>query len=210
MHETRLTFLAAAAEARATLVLADVEARWEEPSALAGMTIGALAAHLARAVTTVSTYLGNSVHGGDEPISAAAYFAAIDTPWDMQSELNVGVRARAADSAKQGNHAVIELFDACVGRLRHSLATEPDDRLVEVKGRTVMALDEYLRTRILELTVHTDDLCVSVGSTTPALTGLPLTVQLLIEVAELRHGEVAVLRALSRRERDPGDVLRVL
>jgi len=31
-----------------------------------------------------------------------------------------------------------------------------------------------------------------------------------VEVAVLRHGELAVLRALARRERDPDQVLRVL
>ncbi len=210
MHETRLTFLAAAAEARAALILSEVEERWDQPSALEGMTVGALAAHLARAVITVQTYLGNAAGGDEEPISAASYFGTMEALRDPQSPLNVGVRSRAAEAASHGNHAVIESFDACVGQLRHSLAAEPDDRVIELPNRTVLELDEYLLTRILELTVHTDDLCVSIGRDTPALTGLPLTIQLLIDIAELRHGEVALLRALSRRERDPGDVLPVL
>jgi hypothetical protein len=35
-------------------------------------------------------------------------------------------------------------------------------------------------------------------------------VQILVDVARLRPGDPAVLRALTRRERDPGEALRVL
>ncbi|HSP65351.1 MAG TPA: maleylpyruvate isomerase N-terminal domain-containing protein, partial [Candidatus Deferrimicrobium sp.] len=140
MHETRLTFLAAASEARAVLVLAEVEERWHEESALAGMTVGALAAHLTRAVRTVETYLGTHVHGGVEPMSAAAYVANLYSP-DAGSELNVGVRERAAEAALQGIRALIEGFDTSVSHLRHTLAAEPDDRMVEVRSRLVLPLD---------------------------------------------------------------------
>jgi hypothetical protein len=210
MHETRLTFLAAAAEARSVLVLADVEDRWDAPSALAGMTVGALAAHLARATITVQTYLGARVERDVEPISAAAYYAGLDALTDLGSELNAGVRTRAAEAAGAGVRAVISAFDGSVTQLRHALTDEPDDRLIEVRDRLVLSLDEYLLTRILELTVHTDDLCISVGHQTPALSGMALSIALLVDVAELRHGEVAVLHALARRERDTVEALRVL
>lgn len=210
MHETRLTFLAAASEARAILVLADVEERWGEDSALAGMTVGALAAHLARAILTVQTYLTSPVHDDIEPISAAAYFAANEALTDPGSDLNAGVRARAAEGAAQGARALIEAYDACLAHLRGVLTVESDDRLIDVQGKVVLPLDEYLLTRILELTVHTDDLCVSIGRATPALSGMPATIALLVDIAELRHGELAVLHALARRERDQGSVLPVL
>ncbi len=210
MHETRLTFLAAAAEARAVLVVAEVEERWSEDSALSRMSIGALAAHLARAITTVHEYLATPVAHDDEPVSAAAYYASIEGLADVESEVSVGVRARAAQGAAAGVRALIESFDNSLAHLRRALAAESDDRLIEVRGKLVLALDEYLLTRILELTLHTDDLCVSVGRPTPALSGLPMSIGLLVDLAELRHGEVAVLRALARRERDPGNVLRVL
>ncbi len=209
MHETRLTFLAAASEARALLVAAEVEERWAEESALGGMTVGALAAHLARAVLTAQTYLASAVHGDVEPMSAAAYFAGLELA-DSGSELNVGIRARAAEGARQGTRALIESFDSALNHLRHALAVEPEDRLVEVYGGLVLPLDEYLQTRIVELTLHSDDLCVSIGRQTPALSGIHLTIQVLVDAAELRHGEVAVLHALARRERDAVGALRVL
>lgn len=210
MHETRLTFLAAAAEARSVLVLAEVEERWDAPSALAGMTVGALAAHLARAVVTVHAYLGAPLHRDVEPISAAAYYAGFEALSDPGSELNAGVRTRAAEAAAGGAHSVIETFDAAVTHVRHALSSEPDDRLIEVRSGLVLTLDEYLLTRILELTLHTDDLCVSVGHQAPALSGMSLSIALLVDVAEVRHGEVAVLRSLARRERDTVNALRVL
>ncbi|MDQ1446888.1 MAG: hypothetical protein QOI20_3352, partial [Acidimicrobiaceae bacterium] len=47
-----------AVEAAATLIGHDeVAARWNEPSALAGMTVGALCAHLVRAAGAVLAYL---------------------------------------------------------------------------------------------------------------------------------------------------------
>jgi hypothetical protein len=58
--------------------------------------------------------------------------------------------------------------------------------------------------------VHIDDLCVSLGRPTPTLPGVEVAISTLIDVAALRHGELSVLRALARRERDPDEVLRVI
>jgi hypothetical protein len=75
-----------------------------------------------------------------------------------------------------------------------------------------MTLDEYLRTRVVELVVHADDLAASVGvepvPPQPATTAVAIDV--LVGVARIRHGDMAVLRALARRERDTVRALRVL
>ncbi|MGI8847337.1 MAG: maleylpyruvate isomerase N-terminal domain-containing protein [Candidatus Dormibacteria bacterium] len=213
MHEVRLAFLAAAGAARPILGLPEVLERWEEPSALARMSIGALAAHLARAVSTVETYLDKNVrHSGEEPMSAAGYYAAVVSRGgsDLDSEANVAVRERADKAATGGGRSVLEGFEKSLTHLRGRLGAEPDDRLVEVYGNYVLPLDEYLTTRVIELTLHTDDLCVSVGHATPTLPGVEATIATLVAVAEIRHGEVAVLRALARRERDDEKALRVL
>ncbi len=67
-------------------------------------------------------------------------------------------------------------------------------------------------TRLVELTLHIDDLCVSVGVPTPQLPadGTGAAIETLVEVARLRHGDGAVLAALARRERDDGAALRVM
>jgi hypothetical protein len=75
-----------------------------------------------------------------------------------------------------------------------------------------MLLDEYLRTRCVELVVHTDDIAISVGR--PSTDGSPaataIAVDLLTAAARRRHGDHAVLTALTRRERDASDAGRVL
>jgi hypothetical protein len=76
----------------------------------------------------------------------------------------------------------------------------------------VLTLDDYLGTRLVELCVHVDDLAVSGGEPAPSLpegaTGR--AVEILVDVARLRQGDPGVLRALTRRERDPVEALRVL
>jgi hypothetical protein len=209
MAETRAAFLDAAAVARQVVASPGVAIRWEEPSALSEMTVGALVAHLARAVTNVE----RSLEAPEPPsvaavISAAAYFAAVGP--DLDSGINVRVRATSAEEALVGHRAVLGGMDRGLDRLRTRLEGEPEGRLVTVRDREVLRLDEYLVTRIIELALHIDDLCVSVGRETPELPGIGVAIQALVDIAAHRHGELAVLRALARRERDPGQVLRVI
>ncbi len=205
--DVRAAFLAVAGTAREAVALTAVALRWEEPSALAEMTVGALVAHLARAVTNVERSLEAAEPSGEEPISAATYFAPVNA--DLASGLNVRVRATSAEEALVGHRAVLGQMDRALERLRARLEGEPEGRLVKAREE-VLRLDDYLRTRVIELAIHTDDLCVSIGRATPPLPGLAVAIEALLEVAVLRHGELAVLRALARRERDPDQVLRVL
>jgi hypothetical protein len=57
----------------------------------------------------------------------------------------------------------------------------------------------------MELTVHMDDLAVSVGLATPELPDAVFdpVLMLLARLAVRRHGQAAVLRALARAERSP-------
>ena len=76
----------------------------------------------------------------------------------------------------------------------------------------MLLLDEYLKTRLVELTVHMDDLAFSLDLPTPVYPEAAYTVVIdtLVSVATLRSGPLIVLRALSRGERQAPDVLRVL
>jgi hypothetical protein len=75
-----------------------------------------------------------------------------------------------------------------------------------------MLVAEYLRTRLVEFAVHVDDLAVSVGVPTPDLGSAAddEAIDVLVGIARIRHGDVAVLRALARRERDDVQALRVI
>jgi hypothetical protein len=209
MDDIRSEYLAAAATAREIIALPALALRWEEPSALTEMTVGALAAHLVRSVSLVERALD-----APEPppvaavISAAAYFAVVDP--DLESRTNVRIRATAAEESLVGHRAVLGGMDRGLDRLRTRLAAEPAGRLVTVRDAEVLRLDDFLATRIIELAIHTDDLCVSVGRETPELPGIRVAIQALIDIAVHRHSELAVLRALARRERDPDQVLRVI
>lgn len=209
MNELRVAFLAAAGAARPVLAHPDVEDRWTQPSALAEMSVRGLCGHLVRAVTTVEGYLAHNVTSHDDPISPVLYWASIaDT--DVHSPLNRSIRERGEEAAKAGHTTLVRTFDETVERLSVQMHDEPPDRRVQVVGDRVMLLDDYLVTRIVELVVHTDDLCVSLGHETPALPGADIAIRTLVDVAEYRHGETAVLRALTRRERDAVEALRVL
>jgi hypothetical protein len=73
-------------------------------------------------------------------------------------------------------------------------------------------LDEYLRTRLVELTVHIDDLALSLDVDPPVVpsAAYEVAIGVLVEVGRRRTSDLAVLRALTRRERDDVDALRVL
>jgi len=215
----RPAYLAAAGRAVALLRSPDVGQRWSEPSLLRELTVGALAAHLARSVLLVETYLDEGAPDVQRTLTAQEYYGRLGQLTDFDSPLNAGVRERSiAGAAAAGATGVAEQAQACLGRLETRLPAEPLDRRMPAVGGAVIGLDEFLRTRLVELAVHSEDLALSVG--------LPVTdagvaeegvaeavaeaVDVMVGAARVRHGDAAVLRALTRRERDDVDALRVL
>jgi hypothetical protein len=205
----RATYLAAAESATSLLADPTVGERWDHPSVLDGMTVGALAGHLARGVLQVEWYLDDEVP--DPPsIDAEQYYADLEGTRDPASALNEGVRARSEQTAAGGHAALVADVRDCLERLRARLPEEPDDRRVNAIGRSI-SLPEYLRTRCVELTVHLEDLSLSVQRPAEAADDAALVaVQLLVGASVRRNGAAAVLRSLTRTERDPEDLVRVL
>jgi len=207
----RETFLQTATSARALLGAPGVADRWHEPSALPELSVAGLAGHLVRAVVLVEQYLGSAAPPGARLITADEYCGQLLQP-DIHSAANSGVRQRGEAMAAAGRQSLIELLDGTIERLRARLSSEPENCTLEVIGQMPMLLDEYLRTRIVELVVHADDLAVSVGMETPARPpdALTIAIDTLIGAARYRHGDLAVVRALARRERDTIQALRVV
>lgn len=208
----RDAFIATAAEARALIASRDVARRWDQPSALAEMTIGALAGHLARSVLLPEIYLAEPEPAPDARLlTADQYFDESHITPDLGDDLNVGIRSRAAQDAADGVDALIERLDAAREWSRSTLPALAADRRIAVRGQIPMLLDEYLVTRLLELAVHIDDLCVSVGRATPDFDPVTAMCALgcMLQLARTRHGDLAVLRAMARRERDAVGALRV-
>jgi Mycothiol maleylpyruvate isomerase N-terminal domain len=211
----RATFLATAGVAASALALREVARCWREPSALRLLSVRGLAGHLLRGAASVEVYLDRPEPTGAAPISAAAYYTQVSsavTEQDLAGPAHTAVRQRGEEQAAAGPEAVATEATALVDRLRRRLAAEPPERLVSVYGDLVLRLDDYLVTRLVELVLHVEDLCVSVDAPAPAVPAAATSAAIatLVEVARLRHGDAAVLRAMARRERDAAEALRVL
>lgn len=191
---------------------AEVAARWREPSACAGFSVGGLAAHLgwqvesARwAVESERPPAGAAVTGVSEHYEKAAWIGA-----ELEAPVNAGIRDRGEERALKGaaEHARLarEARDVLLERFG-SLDPAEVIAVPWIEGRA-MTVRDVLATRVLELLIHTDDLAVSVGVPTPlACEGAyERVIGLLAGVAVRRHGPLAVLRALSRAERAPESV----
>jgi len=213
MGDIRAVYTAAATVAVELIERPEIVARWGDPSVLDGMTIGSLAAHLARSILQVGWFLDGDITNVSEPVSAATYYARLAGTTDRVSALNSGVEARSAETAILGAQQVATEARASLGLLSVRLPTEAVNRRVAVAHRPgeEIFLDEYLRTRLVELAVHTDDLALSIGVTaTVPMAAISAAVDLLVAAARERHGDIAVLQALARRERDTVMALRVL
>ena len=209
--DVRAAFLRVATTARAVIAAPEVAAGWDEPSALAQFTVRGLTGHLGRCAWIVEQYLdaGIPVDAVDVGNSVGYYAAVVLTP-DLDDALNTSIRDRGEDEAASGRDAVRERLDATLARLSDRLATLPADTRVAAIAGVTLDLDEYLVTRIVELVTHTDDLAVSVGIGSPETDpdAATLVVHCLVDVARRRHGDLAVVRALTRRERDLPGALR--
>lgn len=184
-----------------------VAGAWESASALAEFRVSGLVGHLGAQVLRLPGLLAADDPVG-EPIALADYYAGM--PWigaDVDAEINVTLRRLGEDVAADGHAALVTRLDAAIGELRETLPAAPEDKLVEHAGRAIR-LDDYLITRMMEIAVHNDDIAVSVGLETPELPSdvFEPVLLLLSTLAVRRHGQNAMLRALSRVERAPATV----
>ena len=186
--------------------------QWHLDSALDRMTVGDLAAHAARAVSTAATYLRADPPEGPATVDAIGYFLTIDDLDDPLSATNEGIRRRAASEASAGPDAIAAQLRSDISTLEGFVPAEAPDRKLAVFGGLVITLDDYLVTRLVEIVVHADDLTASLGLPDAEFPDgtTDVVIDTLVRVARRRHGDLAVVRALARRERDPIEALRVL
>lgn len=205
----RSSFLATA---RAALDLADrpgVAAAWRAESACEGMSVGGLTHHLLQQVVHTRAVLEAPAEER-EVISASEHYARAE--WvgaDLDSPVNVGVRERSDAHAEDGPVVVL---------LRAREAYDDVARLLDRPGASgvvsppwlpwSLTVEDYLLTRLVELTVHSDDLAASVGVPTPLFPDdvVADVLGVLTGAAVRRHGQTALLRALSRPQRAPRSV----
>ena len=187
----------------------EVASRWDEPSSLAGMTVGALAAHLVRATGATLAYLDRTdpaVRPEDELLTKVTYFhAAVDSP------IHERIKEVSAAEAETGHAGIASRSREVAEELATRLPNEPDDRLVGALGKRMLTLDDFCRTRMIEICMHIDDLAHSVGVVTPALSADATgeVIDIVLGIARHLHGDWSVIRALARAERSSGDVFPV-
>ncbi|HET9423071.1 MAG TPA: maleylpyruvate isomerase N-terminal domain-containing protein [Nocardioides sp.] len=184
----------------------EVRAAWEAESSCAGMTVGGLTQHLvAQPVNTVRA-LGSGPGAG--PIPLLDHYARAE--WvgaDLEAEANVDIASHSNEAAAVGPDAVLEGGREALTRLPDLLADAPE--AVDIPWQSwSLRTDDFVTTRLMEIVVHSDDLAASVGLPTPEFPEPALTpvLGLLSGVAVRRHGQAAVVRALSRPQRAPGHV----
>ena len=205
----RDAYLDAAASAATLLREPAVAAAWDRPSALAEFSVRGLAGHLATQVFNVELTLA-------EPLSREPAIGLLDhygrVRWlgaDINDEANVDIRSGGERSAAGGPAELVARVDEAIERLRPALHAEPANRVVTMPWTGwSLRLDDFLTTRLMEIAVHSDDLAVSAGVPAPELplAALDPVVVLLSRLALRRHGQAALLRALSRAERAPATI----
>ncbi len=200
------------ATARAVTGLAlspEVRERWTDESSCAGLTVGGLAHHTVRQVELL-VRLFPDARTDRTPISLAEHYRrAAWATTDLDDEVNTSIRDTENRSAASGpadlsGHATEQL----VGLAASLAAVEDDDAvLLEWQGWSLSVAD-FAVTRLMEMIVHGDDLAASVGLETPDFPeeAARLVLSLLTEVAVDRHGQIALVRALSRPQRAPASV----
>ena len=202
-------YLKAADRAVTLLRQPEVTAAWERPSALAEMTVGGLAGHLAGQILIVGSAVEEPA-SDQAPITLMEHYARaawIGAPLD--AEVNAGIRARGEDVASEGPQALQERLGAELAGQRTKLPGLSGDRTVVIRHTGwALRLGDFLTTRTMELVVHMDDLAVSVGLAPQELpdTVFDPVLVLLARLSVRRHGQAAVLRALTRAERAPAAI----
>jgi Mycothiol maleylpyruvate isomerase N-terminal domain len=204
-------FLIAAESAFELLGRVEVVQQWDQPSALADMTVGAVAAHLGSQVLTVHAAV-TAGHGASEevPVPLLEHYSRV--PWvrsGLEDESNTRIRLGAARSAATGHDALTASVQQAIPDLRRAFqAANLPPRIRMAGWDWSLSFDDFLVTRVMEIVVHSDDLAVSVGIEPPTLPEAVLgpVLALLVGVSLQRHGQAAVVRALSRRERAPDTI----
>ena len=198
---TRNMVIDAATVAAALVTSAPVRNRWDDPSSLAGMTVGALAAHLVRATGATLAYLDRTdvnTEPEGELLTPVSYFhAAVDSP------IHDRIKEVSADEATAGPDQVGSKAGEVAALLAERLPAEPEDRLVGALGNRMLTLDDFCRTRMIEIGMHIDDLAHSVDMPTPELHPdvTAEIIDIVMGIARAQHGDWPIIHAHARSER---------
>lgn len=183
-----------------------VSDRWSRPSALPKMSIGALACHLGRQTSRAAELLPVAT---DLPTLASADEHYHRAAWVTSSSPDDPSNDRTTDDAEaaSGHSALQDRVGAALHTVRALLSDGDARDVVPIPWQGwSLRRDDFLRTRLLEIVVHTNDLAVSLELPTPQFPDEVFNPvrDLLVRLAVHRHGQSALVNALTRRERAQG------
>jgi uncharacterized protein (TIGR03083 family) len=141
------------------LVLGLPEEQFAKPTRLPAWNVKELLGHMSRGVDRINVFL-------DAPPPAAAdtdsitYWTRYDPVTDSSA---VAERGKAVADQYDSGQSLAAAWDETWRRAAGRAATEDRSRVLEVSGGPALTLDEYVKTRVLEITVHRMDLEDALG-----------------------------------------------
>jgi environmental stress-induced protein Ves len=177
--------------------------QWTQPSELDQWSNAGLAGHLARSAFNLERALESAAAAPRPSLDAATYYAD-SAPEPPDSQIGRRIRALGDAEAAEGPQPLAARFAEGAARLREQAHSLSPETTVEMFHRA-LSLEDCAAACLLELVVHTDDLAASLDLEPPAFdpAAVDLVVGTLTRISRARHGDTAVLRALSRAERAP-------
>jgi hypothetical protein len=177
--------------------------------------VGGLAAHAVHGVVWLEQLLKDAEPVGLRPVSVFEFFGSNRAEKEGVDPMAGSLRSAAEAFALAGADAVRAACTTSRDELAGLLGGASSDRpvgVLRIAGGQA-TLRDYLRTRVLEVVVHGDDIVCSVpGLTTqdPPLGALEVSLGVCLELARARVGDLGTLRGFTRTERALPDPLRVL
>jgi hypothetical protein len=194
----------------------EVGEQWTRPSALEGMTVGAVAAH-------GIGLLEHILNDCERPEPATPRFlgiveytraARLDTRDDLASEGHRMLIAGAERKADAGRDHVVESATGWLEQLTWVLPAMDPAKHVYLPRLPPMAgsLAMLLANRTNELIVHMDDVAVSVGVPTPPIDpqAAAMALSVLVSVARKMNTDLELIRVMARAERAKPDAARAI
>lgn len=130
--------------------------QWDAPG-LGVWDVRGLVGHTSRAMLTVENYLQAEEPGVLSLPDAESYYTTVSEQFDDAS-----IAARGVEAGTWLGDDPVTVLGELHDRVDALIEEQHESRLVSIGGMGI-ELDEYLRTRIFELVVHTMDLCQATG-----------------------------------------------
>ena len=199
---------------RSILSRAEVADAWRQPSAVVHYTVGGVAAHAAHGVLWLEQVLKDAEPTGLRRVKIPDYMGLNRVEGENDDPFGASLRAAAEAFADTGAHIVVAALTVSRDELATLLRSQSASRavpVIRVPGACA-PLTEYLRTRVLEAIVHGDDVAGSVPGLQvpePPSQAVGACLEVCLEMARARAGDLELLRAFTRVERATPDAFRV-